>query len=255
MSRISLGFTLPFQQDSIWQTLPLEVYWSMAIFQGKWPRKNEQHSTPWQQITQVKNASKNCKKNPWGFYVFLFVLTKTQDAESLLNLMELINSEMARWGRRKPSFLGHRRLCPKGQGGCPLVLLCHRVPTAAAPGGCTRSASWEPPPSAQAQNSPPSCVIQLKYKIEHVVCALLNYLRKYYAGSYPTRQLRVETKQKFPLKTVRRIAASQPWLWCGKGCWWKQAKGKHFTIYWLGKQSLNDRSPAFLPCILNNLLL
>lgn len=33
----------------------------------------------------------------------------------------------------------------------------------------------------------------------------MNYLRKYYAGSYSTRQFRLETKQKFPLKLLREV--------------------------------------------------
>lgn len=84
---------------------------------------------------------------------------------------------------------GHRQLLPQGTGWRP-VLLCHPVPREADPA----------PASAQEQNNPPSCIIQLKYKIEHIVCALLNYLRNYYAGSYSTRQFRVKTKQIFPLK-------------------------------------------------------
>lgn len=173
MSRISLGFTPPFQQSNIWQTLPLKAYWSMAIFhirvQGRMNSTAYHDNKLLKWKTQVRTA-----KKPW----WISVLTKTQDAESLLNSLEFMNSDMARWGRRSPA--------PSAQA---VAALRDRVAVAgvalpSCPQGSSSwsfacSASWEPPASSLAQHSPPSCIIQLKYKIEHVVCALSNYLRKY----------------------------------------------------------------------------
>lgn len=81
----------------------------------------------------------------------------------------------------------------QGTGWLWLVLFCHPVPREPEPA--------QPPGSLLPllRHSVPSCTIHLKYKIEHVVCALLNYLRNYYAGSYST-SLRVKTKLVFPLK-------------------------------------------------------
>lgn len=100
-------------QGNIWQNLPPKVYWSMAIFhtyvQGRQNSTAHHDNKLLKWKMQVKTA-----KKPWGISLFVFVLTKTQDIESLLNLMQFINSEMARWGRRKPSSLGHRQLLPQG---------------------------------------------------------------------------------------------------------------------------------------------
>lgn len=193
--------------------------------------------------TQVWSA-----KKPW--WISVFVLTKTQDVESTLNSLELMNSDMVRWGSPAPSAQAVAALRDRVAVAGAALPSC---PQGSSSWNCACSASWEPPASSLAQHSPPSCIIQLKYKIEHVVCALLNYLRKYYAGSYSTRQFKAKVKQIFPLKF--RKAASQPWPLHGKGWWWKQARGKRFTIYWLRKQPMNDWFPAFLPCLLTSFLL
>lgn len=46
---------------------------------------------------------------------------------------------------------------------------------------------------------------------------------------------------KISTKTVRRIAASQSWLWRGKGCWWKQANS--LSTDWVSSPWMTDLQP------------
>lgn len=117
MSRISLGFTKPFQQGDTWQTLPLKVYWSMAIFhthvQGRINGTAHLDNKLLKWKMQVRTA-----KKPRGISVFVFVLNKTQEVESLLNeLSSLIVTWQSEEGG-SPAPLGTGSCCPKGLGGC-----------------------------------------------------------------------------------------------------------------------------------------